>query len=77
MDFELTTNEDILSKELVSLAREDYNKLYQEEIELNDKFRQFVYNYKSVFEGRNTRRDQIIDSVLSSKVTHGNKRKYS
>ena len=44
---------------MISKAREEYEALYQEEKELNQKFNQFVCNYKAIFEGRNTRRDQI------------------
>ena len=52
----------IFEEELISEARERYNEIYKEEIELNSNFRRFVRNYKAAFEGRNTRRAQILDS---------------
>lgn len=48
----------------MSEARERYQALYEEEKELNETFSQFVYNYKSAYEGRNTRVVQIIDTQV-------------
>ena len=52
---------EIFYRELVSEARENYNTKYAEEIELNEKFKQFVTNYKAAYEGKNTRRAQVTD----------------
>ena len=38
-----------------------------EEVELNATFNCFVANYKAAYEGRNIRRDQIIDSTKSNR----------
>jgi hypothetical protein len=54
---------DAFNTEVVSLAREKYHEQYEEEVELNATFNTFVTNYKAAYEGRNVRRDQIIDSV--------------
>ena len=53
-------SEDVFNQELVTEAREDYNQVYEEEIELNEAFNQFVLNYKAAYEGRNTRKAQVI-----------------
>ena len=39
--------------------------LYEEEVELNTRFNQFVLNYKAAYEGRNSRSDQIIDGSIA------------
>lgn len=51
-----------LPHETVTLAREKYYNTYKEEMELNEAFHKFVGNFKSAYEGRNTRGDQIIVS---------------
>ncbi len=61
---------DIFNQEVVTAAREKYTKLYGEEVELNMKFNKFVQNYKAAYEGRNTRKDQIIDGSVSKKDKH-------
>lgn len=61
--------QDILEQDVVSLAREKYEQLYQEEMEINATFNQFVRNYKTAYEGENTRRDQIIDARKKKSVS--------
>ncbi len=44
---------------LRSRARKNYNHTYSEEIGLNKSFRQFVLNYRRVYEGKNNKKDQV------------------
>ena len=58
---------DVFNTEVVSQAREQYYEQYEQEVELNATFNRFVANYKAAYEGRNIRRDQIIDSTKSNR----------
>lgn len=53
----------VFKQEVVSKAREMYHELYSEEVQLNERFRTFVVNYKAAYEGRNTRKDQVTDTA--------------
>ncbi len=66
----IETTKYIFHQEVVTAAREKYTKLYEEEVELNMKFNKFVQNYKAAYEGRNTRRDQIIDGSVAKNDKH-------
>lgn len=80
----IENTDDVFHGEVITEAREKYTRQYKEEVELNAEFSQFVKNYKTAYEGRNTRKNQIIDGsiakndrhrkfwllVLTSKVTH-------
>lgn len=57
----------VVHQEVVSQAREDYCNLYEDEIELNKKFNKFVSNYKAAYEGRNTRKEQVIGTTITKK----------
>ncbi len=50
-------------REITSQAWEEYYQLYKDEIELNKVFNQFVLNYKAAYEGRNTRKEQVIGTI--------------
>lgn len=63
----IENSEDVFQTEVVSLARENYKKDYDEEMRLNNGFNVFVLNYKSAYEGRNTRQDQLIGTTVSKK----------
>lgn len=67
---------DVFHEEVVSHARQKYSQIYEQEIELNEVFNTFVRNYKAAYEGRNTRRDQIIDSSLGLKTSSDDLCKY-
>lgn len=43
-------------------ARENYDKTYAEELDLNARFKKFVSNYKAAHEGKNTKRAQVIEA---------------
>ena len=59
---------DIFHQEVVSQAREAYNKEYEEEIQLNEEFNQFVTNYKAAYEGENTRKVQALGVRFTKKT---------
>ena len=71
-DLQLMETEDSIEnnnhQEVVSQAREIYNEEYEEEIQLNEEFNQFVTNYKAAYEGENTRKEQAL-GVRFSKAT--------
>ena len=56
-------------QELVSEAREDYNKTYANEIQLNARFNEFIAKFKSFYEGKNTRRDQVLKVCAKQKLS--------
>ena len=66
---------DAFHQQIVTAAREKYTELYWEEVELNVTFNMFVQNYKAAYEGRNTRRDQLIDANISKKSLSDKHRK--
>ena len=68
---------DVFNQEVITVAREKYNRLYEKEIQLNKKFHKFVQNYKAAYEGRNTRRHQIIDVSTGKKSLSDKQRKKS
>ena len=70
----IKNNKDIFHQEVVSQVRETYNEEYEEEIQLNEEFNQFVTNYKAAYEGENTRKEQAL-GVRFIKATLGAKRK--
>ena len=70
----IENNKDIFHQEVVSQVRETYNEEYEEEIQLNEEFNQFVTNYKAAYEGENTRKEQAL-GVRFSKATLAAKRK--
>lgn len=41
--------------------------MYQEEVELNATFGLFIHNYKVAYEGKNTKRDQILNAAVIMK----------
>ena len=55
------------SQKVLTQAREDYEELYETEIKLNKDFNRFVLNYKAAYEGRNTRREQLIRTSFKKK----------
>ena len=57
----------VFQHEVISQAREDYNSLYEDETKLNQDFNQFVLNYKAAYEGKNTRKEQVITTTISKK----------
>lgn len=57
----------VFQQEVVSQAREDYCNLYEHESKLNKKFNKFVLNYKAAYEGRNTRKEQVIGTTITKK----------
>lgn len=63
----IESSEGVFQQEIVSEAREKYQARYEGERELNETFSQFVFNYRAAFEGRNTMRDQIIDTTVSKR----------
>ena len=63
----IENTEGVFHQEIVTAARDKYNKLYEGELDLNKKFNQYVLNYKAAYEGRNTRKNQIIDGSVSKK----------
>lgn len=67
---------DVFSQKVVSLARHKYHEYYNAEVELNDTFNTFVLNYKAAYEGRNTRKDQIIHASRSLKITSDHERRF-
>lgn len=68
--------DDVFSQEVVSKAREEYNALYREELQLNSTFNHFVVNYKAAYEGKNTKREQIAHSTLSLQIIEDQERKF-
>lgn len=70
IDLHIANSGDVFTQEVVSLAREEYQALYHDEVELNETFDQFVWNYKAAYEGRNTRKDQVIDTTVLNKLPH-------
>ena len=67
---------DVFSQRVISLARKEYNDYYHVEVELNATFKKFVLNYKAAYEGRNTRKDQIIYASRSLKITSDHERAF-
>lgn len=63
----IESTDDVFHQEIVTAARENYIKLYEEEVQLNIKFNTFVKNYRAAYEGKNTRKNQIIDGSISKK----------
>ncbi len=51
---------------LVTKARRNYEKYYQEEKELNKKFTLFVANYQLAYQGPNTLKEQINAGVKNA-----------
>ena len=45
--------------DLVTDAREQYNKKYSDEEKLNQKFRRFVNHFKNAYEGRYTGKSRV------------------
>lgn len=66
----IATSGNIFQQQVVSKAREEYQALYRDEIELNETFDQFVHNFKAAYEGRNTRKDQVIEMAVFAKLSH-------
>ena len=60
------TSPELLNQEFMSMTREKYNLKYSEEIKLNEMFKQFVISYKTIYEGKNTKREQIRNIQLST-----------
>ena len=57
----------VLQHEVVTQAREDYRNVYENEIKLNKDFNKFVLNYKAAYEGKNTRKEQVIGTTITKK----------
>lgn len=55
---------------LICSARESYNDTYASEMEINSKFKQYVHNYKAAFEGKNTKRKQVLDPRKKKKLSN-------
>ena len=67
---------DVFNQRVISLARVKYYDYYHVEVELNATFNTFVLNYKAAYEGRNTRKDQIIHASRSLKITSDHERMF-
>lgn len=63
----IETVKDAFPGEVATQAREDYNQYYEDEIKLNKEFGQFVQNYKAAYEGRNSRKEQVIAGSSNKK----------
>lgn len=61
----IKNQEGVFHQEVVSRAREAYDMDYKDEMRLNEKFNQFVTNYKAAYEGENTRKEQAIGVSFS------------
>ena len=57
---------------LVTDARKRYDELYGEEVELNKKFNEFVWNYQLAYQGPNTLKGQIDANVKDANKTGKN-----
>ena len=62
---------------MTTVAREFYHQLYNEEVALNLTFNTFVANYKAAYEGRNIRKDQVLDTAAKRKFGSRHERKFN
>ena len=67
---------DVFNQEVTTVAREFYHQLYNEEVALNLVFNTFVANYKAAYEGRNIRKDQVLDSAAKRKFGSSHEREF-
>ena len=58
-----------VSKILVTDARKRYSERYGEDVELNKKFNEFVWNYQLAYQGPNTLKGQIDANVKKANKT--------
>ena len=60
IELDILMDSELLEREHVSSTRMKYKEIYHSEIKLNDKFREYVLNYKATYEGRNTNESQVV-----------------
>lgn len=58
-----------MSDVVLTNARKEYNEYYIEEVELNECFNSFVYNYRLAYQGPNTAKAQIGAKLKKSHET--------
>ena len=56
-----------IDDEVVTTARQEYNKCYGDEMKLNEVFNSFVTHYQCAYQGPNTLRGQIDVRVKNSR----------